>query len=161
MSGPCAKTYSWCGRLHWLIKKGKHERSSPTRKPPCKVEKRQTNAEPSVLTSSPFNCLFDAVSEIIKFPVYFVLPVEPRRGLALSPAPAPAPRPSIIIMRREGPVSTACAKQSSTCTDKYTENLAHAHAVDTRPSLRIIEGLGPGIRPGRDEANLGLALARA
>ena len=27
-------------------------------------------------------------------------------------------------------------------TAKYTENLAHAHAVDTRPSLRIIEGLG-------------------
>ena len=25
---------------------------------------------------------------------------------------------------------------------KYTENLAHAHAVDTRPSLCIIEGLG-------------------
>ena len=27
-------------------------------------------------------------------------------------------------------------------TAKYTEKLAHAHAVDTRPSLRIIEGLG-------------------
>ena len=25
---------------------------------------------------------------------------------------------------------------------KYTENLVQAHAVDTRPSLRIIEGLG-------------------
>ena len=27
-------------------------------------------------------------------------------------------------------------------TAKYTEKLAHAHAVDTRPSLGIIEGLG-------------------
>ena len=27
-------------------------------------------------------------------------------------------------------------------TAKYMENLAHAYAVDTRPSLRIIEGLG-------------------
>ena len=27
-------------------------------------------------------------------------------------------------------------------TDNFTENLAHAHAVDTRPSLHIIEGLG-------------------
>ena len=27
-------------------------------------------------------------------------------------------------------------------TAKCTENLAHAHAVDTRPSLRIVEGLG-------------------
>ena len=33
-------------------------------------------------------------------------------------------------------------------TAKYTENLAHAHAVDTRPSLRIIEGLGTRLIPG-------------
>ena len=67
-------------------------------------------------------------------------------------------------MQREGLVSTACACASilqnlqnpntygycilwaCTFTDnftaKYMENLAHTHAVDTRPSLRIIEGLG-------------------
>ena len=72
------------------------------------------------------------------------------------------PRPS--IMQREGLVSTACACASIlqnlqnpnieyvrilwACTftvnftAKYKENLAHAHAVDTGPFLRIIEGLG-------------------
>ena len=73
-------------------------------------------------------------------------------------------------MLREGLVSTACACASilpnlqnpntygycgRTCTftdnftAKYTENLAHAHAVDTRPSsLRIIEGLGTRLGVG-------------
>ena len=73
------------------------------------------------------------------------------------------PRPS--IMRKEGLVSTACTCASilqnlqnpntyGYCGPvhvrlrtilrqlKYMENLPHAHAVDTRPSLRIIEGLG-------------------
>ena len=63
-------------------------------------------------------------------------------------------------MRREGLVSTAWhARAFKICririrTDivglyvygqfygKVYGNLAHAHAVDTRPSLRIIEGLG-------------------
>ena len=52
-------------------------------------------------------------------------------------------------MQKEGLVSTACA-----CTRfsiyfvvefgfcRFCRMLAHAHAVDTRPSLRIIEGLG-------------------
>ena len=66
------------------------------------------------------------------------------------------------MMRREGLVSTACACASilqnlqnpnmyrycgpvrlrTILRQKYTESLAHVHAVDTRPSLRIIEGLG-------------------
>ena len=38
-------------------------------------------------------------------------------------------------------------------TAKYTENLAHAHAVDTRPSLRIIEGLGTRLDSPRLASN--------
>ena len=99
-------------------------------------------------------------------PSNYVIIMDRARGGKLS-SHVPVPRPS--SMRREGLVSDCMRMREHSAksaeseyvrilwactfthnfTAKYTENLAaHAHAVDTRPSLRIIEGLGTKSRLG-------------